>query len=83
RDKRLLREMKRHRLCVKDVENFLSKKLEYNIRPSIEMKEDGRFFSVGFRCANDVPINSSDCAVRTTVLSRNKCWKTKSYYQVF
>ncbi|MDY7005033.1 MAG: hypothetical protein SWX82_14100 [Cyanobacteriota bacterium] len=40
RDKRLLREMKRHRLCVKDVENFLSKKLEYNIRPSIEMKED-------------------------------------------
>ncbi|WP_202222459.1 hypothetical protein [Okeania sp. KiyG1] len=40
RDKRLLREMKRHRLCVKDIENFLSKTLEYHIRPSIEMEDN-------------------------------------------
>lgn len=40
RDRRLLREMKRHRLCVKDVENFLSKKLEFHIRPFIEMEEN-------------------------------------------
>ncbi|NES64135.1 MAG: hypothetical protein F6K24_02150 [Okeania sp. SIO2D1] len=39
KDRRLLREMKRHRLCVKDVENFLSKKMEYHIRPFIEMEE--------------------------------------------
>ncbi|NET46196.1 hypothetical protein [Okeania sp. SIO2B3] len=40
RDRRLLREMKRHRLCVKDVENFLSKKLEFHVRPFIEMEEN-------------------------------------------
>ena len=40
RDRRLLREMKRHRLCVKDIENFLSKNLEYHVRPYIEMDEE-------------------------------------------
>lgn len=41
RDRRLLREMKRHRMIVKDVESFLSKNLDYNIRPFIEMEEKG------------------------------------------
>ncbi len=39
RDRRLLREINRRSLAVKDVEFFLSEKFKYNSRPSIEMEE--------------------------------------------